>query len=520
MDTQPRRPNTRIILVSFFVLFGMMIACARALQSGDSPSWRVPGQEASQLAPGDATQTSILPATRLPGVPILTPTLDNPHNLPTLRADPMQYVIQAGDTLGEIAQEHSVSLEELINANDLRNPNLLEINQQLMIPPPKPGRPGPDVKIIPDSELVYGPASAHFEVAAFIQGQGGYLRSYSEEVGEKPLSGAQIIERVARDFSVNPRLLLAVLQYQSRWVTQPDPDEATLEYPIGVRDARREGLYLQMTWTANNLNRGYYLWRVNAIGTWLLGDGAVVPIAPTINAGTASVQHLFAPLYERSSWEQAISESGLLATYTALFGYPFDLAVEPILPPGLRQPTLQLPFEAGNAWAFTGGPHAAWGSGSAWAALDFAPPTDALGCIQSDEWIMAVGNGKILRAENGAVIQDLDTGSVPNDGLEHTGWVILYMHIESRDRVRPGTHLKAGERIGHPSCEGGVSTGTHVHLARRYNGEWIPADQSLPFILDGWVSRGLGAEYDGYMERDGQKAEAWAGRSPSNAIQR
>jgi hypothetical protein len=31
--------------------------------------------------------------------------------------------------------------------------------------------------------------------------------------------------------------------------------------------------------------------------------------------------------------------------------------------------------------------------------------------------------------------------------------VVLYMHIESRDRVEPGTFLRAGERVGHPSCE-------------------------------------------------------------------
>ncbi|MCK5315694.1 MAG: hypothetical protein KAJ53_11250, partial [Anaerolineales bacterium] len=82
------------------------------------------------------------------------------------------------------------------------------------------------------------------------------------------------------------------------------------------------------------------------------------------------------------------------------------------------------------------------------------------------------------------------------------------------------TYVKAGERIGHPSCEGGFSSGTHVHIARRYNGEWIPADQELPFILDGWVSRGIGQEYDGYLERDGKSIEAWEGNSAINAIQR
>jgi murein DD-endopeptidase MepM/ murein hydrolase activator NlpD len=135
--------------------------------------------------------------------------------------------------------------------------------------------------------------------------------------------------------------------------------------------------------------------------------------------------------------------------------------------------------------------------------------------VQSDAWTVAVADGLILRADNGAVVQDLD-----NDGIEQTGWTVLYMHIESRGRVRPGTLLKAGDRIGHPSCEGGVSTGTHVHLARRYNGEWIPADQSVPFVLDGWVSQGLGREYDGILVKNDRTVEAWEGRESANEIRR
>jgi murein DD-endopeptidase MepM/ murein hydrolase activator NlpD len=247
----------------------------------------------------------------------------------------------------------------------------------------------------------------------------------------------------------------------------------------------------------------------------VLADGSVIPIAPTLNAGTAGVQNLFASLYDRPNWEKAVSPDGLFATYNALFGYPFDLAVEPLIPPGLQQPKMQLPFEKGQVWSFTGGPHGGWDSGSAWAALDFAPPGDALGCVQSDAWVVAAADGVILRTGIGEVIEDLD-----GDGLEQTGWVIFYMHIESRDRVKPGTAVKAGDRIGHPSCEGGVSSGTHTHIARKYNGEWIPADQNLPFVLDGWVSHGEGYQYEGYLQKGSKTIEAYAGRAQDNGISR
>ena len=135
--------------------------------------------------------------------------------------------------------------------------------------------------------------------------------------------------------------------------------------------------------------------------------------------------------------------------------------------------------------------------------------------MQSDEWVVAASDGLVIRAENGMVLQDLD-----GDGFEQTGWTVLYMHIESRDRVNAGSYLKAGEKIGHPSCEGGFSNGTHVHLARRYNGEWISADGSLPFNLDGWISSGTGVQYDGHLERNNLTVEAWDARLPENQIQR
>jgi LasA protease len=516
MDGRITNPKPRLYFLAIMILTGAALACARSIQPNDSPSWQVPGQGAVQAAVvSTATRTPFHPPTRVPGAPILTPTADVPHPLPSLRTEPEQYVVQAGDTLGIIAQRYGIGLEEVLEANKLLNPNLLAVGQMLTIPVPTPQGPGPDFKVIPDSELVYGPLSAYFDVEAFIQSQGGYLARYEEEIGEDTLNGAQIVEQVAQNFSVNPRLLLAVLEYQSGWVTDSEIGDGENDFPIGIRDYWREGLYSQLAWAANNLNRGYYLWRVNGVGTWVLGDGSVVPIDPTINAGTAGIQSMFAPLYDRASWEEAVSEGGLFATYNNLFGYPFDLAIEPLLPLGLRQPKMQLPFEQNVEWSFTGGPHGGWGDGSAWAALDFAPPADALGCIPSDAWITAITDGLITRAADGAVIQDLD-----GDGLEVTGWVVLYMHVESKDRIEVGTYVEAGERIGHPSCEGGISSGTHVHIARKYNGEWIPADQTMPFVLDNWVSRGTGEEYDGYLERNGQSIEAWEGRSPDNAIQR
>lgn len=506
-------PGKMVLAIAGIV--AALLACSRSALPGESPGWIVPDQVEPQIVSGLPTQAIQQGVTITPGGPFLTATPDDPHPVPTMRTEPLQHSVQAGDTMGQIAQRYSINLEELVEANALANPNVLEIGQLLTVPVPTPGTPGPGFKIIPNSELVYSPSSVDFDIDGFIHSKGGYLARFSEEIDDKTYTGAEIVKRIAEDYSVNPRVLLAVLEYQSGWVTQATPDPTTLDFPMNVRDSRRDTLYRQLSWAADNLNLGYYLWRVNGTGNWLLGDGSVVPINLTINPGTAGIQQLFASLYGRDGWVQAVSQEGLFATYNGLFGNPFANGIEPLIPPGLRQPPMQLPFEQGLEWAYTGGPHGAWDTGSAWAALDFAPPAEGLGCIPSNEWVAAVADGVIVRAEDGSVMQDLD-----NDGQEQTGWAVLYMHIETRDRVQPGTFLTAGERVGHPSCEGGFSSGTHVHIARKYNGEWIPADQSLPFILDGWVSRGSGEYYDGYLEKKGKIVEAYEGRAPDNIITR
>ncbi len=452
--------------------------------------------------------------TQDPSRGLVTPTPDRPHVLPTPRLEGKQYTVQAGDTLGSIAEAFGISVQALQQANGIGDANLLSVGQTLQVPAPEPGAAGPSFKIIPDSELVYGPVAAKFDIAAYIQREGGYLASYSEDVNGDSLDAGQIITLVSENYSVNPRLLLALLEYRSRWVTNPSPDAGTLMYPLGFIEPNHVGLYRQLTWAANEFNRGFYLWQAGAVGHWVLHDNSIVPIDPTINAGTAGVENFFSVLDDRATWNTDVGAFGLFKTYFLMFGNPFDLAIEPLLPAGLAQPRMILPFETGAVWAFTGGPHAAWDSGSAWGALDFAP-SDVLGCAVSQQWVTAVANGFIVRADNGSVIEDLD-----GDGYEQTGWDVLYMHMADQDRVQPLTYVYAGDRIGHPSCEGGVANAAHLHLARKYNGEWIAADGNLPFLMGGWTSSGTGTEYDGFLTRGSITLEAFEGINDSNQISR
>jgi hypothetical protein len=90
--------------------------------------------------------------------------------------------------------------------------------------------------------------------------------------------------------------------------------------------------------------------------------------------------------------------------------------------------------------------------------------------------------------------------------------------VAAEDRVAEGAKINVGDHIGHASCEGGVSNATHLHLARRYNGEWIPAGGTIPFVLDGWKVTGEATEYDGGLSKDAQVKVACECREEKNSV--
>jgi len=474
-------------------------ACARSLPE-QIPTRSGAGEpaESPAIAVSTATPTPLpFPSPAYPGSYTGTPT---PNPTPAGRSNGTgveSYLVQPGETLSLIAAVFGCTVEEIVAANGLPDADTIRAGQTLVIPVTAT-EAGPYLKLIPDSELVYGPAYIHFDLAGFVAGQGGYLAGYTEEVEGQLLTGAEIVQLVSQRFSVGPRVLLALLELRSGWVTNPQPASETLTYPLGHVQEYYGGLFQQLSWAAVRLNEGYYGWKWGDRVTVRLANGVRATIAPGLNPGSAGVQNCLAELSATwDDWLALTGPDGFLATYERLFGNPFAYTVEPLLPPGLVQPELWLPWEAGRTWYFTGGPHGGWGNGSGRAALDFVPGDKIPDCTVSKEWVTAAAPGQVARSENGEVWVDLD-----NDGFEQSGWVLLYLHIYAEGRVEAGTYLQRAQRIGHPSCEGGISDATHLHFARRYNGEWIPAGGGpAPMVLSGWTAHAEVMLYEGTLTR-------------------
>ncbi len=449
--------------------------------------------------PGSNTvwNSSAVPPTPYPTRPLYSP------------GELVDYVAQTGDTLPALAARFNTSVEKILQANSFIPATATTMPPGMPMKIPIYYLPfwGSPHKIIPDSLFINGPAQVGFDTAQFVAAHTGWLKSYHEYVANANQTGAEVVDYVALRYSVSPRLLLALLEYQAGALSQSVIAAELAEYPLGYASWDYKGVFMQLNWAANLLNDGYYRYRAGTLLSIERSDDRLERFDPWLNAATASLHNYFNRLYPVEQYQVAISQVGFARAYQDLFGDPWQDEqlgrLPPYIPGSLLQPDLSLPFAPGNTWAYTGGPHTGWGKDQPFVALDFAPPAVAGGCLETEEWTTAVADGVIVRSGDGEVDIDLD-----GDGDERTGWNIFYLHVGSDGRVPLRAVVKMGDPIGHPSCEGGTSTGTHIHIARKYNGEWIPADGVLAFNLDGWVAHNGDAAYQGSLTRNTQTVTA------------
>jgi LasA protease len=528
----------KVRLIPVLLAVVLLTACA------DSPSlwgtYDTPTPNASLATPGtpEVTQpplvsrtppvTSTLSPTVIPSptataTPLPSPTAFPTPSAATLSPDqaPILYYSQSGDTLPAVASHFGVDPSEISPGTDSPLPptGLIDPGTLLIIPNELSVPTTPDQQIMPDSEVVYSATALDFDTNTFVREAGGHLSSYSQYLLSTGwTTGADAIQRLAMENSINPRLLLAMLEHESHWVFGEPQNLAETDYPMGYQVERDKNFFSQMAWATEELSVGYYSWRQGTLTELTFSDGTKLRIAPKLNAGTVALQYFFSLTHNYDDWGHIMDPNvGFPALYTQMFGDPWARAqqIGPLFPRGLKQPTLVLPFEPNREWNLTGGPHAAWEHEGPIAAIDLAPSTSKGGCDESEKWLVASAPGLVVRSENGVVMLDLDF-----DGYEQTGWDLLYLHVATKDRVPLGTQLETDQRIGHASCEGGEASGTHLHFARKYNGEWVLTDGPMPFVLSGWTVHNGDQPYEGTMTKGDQTVTASPVGSAGSSITR
>ena len=197
--------------------------------TGKSPAPQDPALTSTMLSILTAT-TAAAPISAGFSTAAPSPTIDPSTPLP-----PIMYYTQSGDTLENICARFNVTAEEITSPDPVQAGIYLRPGQLLFIPT-RLIDTTPTTLLMPDSEVVYSPTTIGFDLDGYVRQAGGYLSTYSEYLAIGTRSGPMIIQRVAQENSVSPRLLLALLEYQSGWVYGQPNTLAKEQYPLGLVD--------------------------------------------------------------------------------------------------------------------------------------------------------------------------------------------------------------------------------------------------------------------------------------------
>lgn len=308
---------------------------------------------------------------------------------------------------------------------------------------------GVSARWIEDAEFVYGPALLDFDVRAYLATAAPHL-----------VPQAEAISHWTGHYSISPRVLLAVLEMQSGVMTNP----AALANPsaglVAGADAGE-----QIRALVASLFVDFYAFREAAAGQ-----------PRSLNAATFALLNLFRSAAPAGFSPQAADDARtrFRDAYARLFPTPALNAVVGDLPGGALPPSnfLQFPWKNNSSWFFNG-THTTSGSGSfPMSSIDFTRTWSLVwGNNTSTDYVVAAHAGTVTVFSTCNV-----RVTAPN------GWATNYYHLEGLV-VANGQQVAANQTIGvyaddlaNALCQGGSSTGPHVHFSLLQNGAHVPID--------------------------------------------
>ena len=115
---------------------------------------------------------------------------------------------------------------------------------------------GSPFQILPDSLFANGPAQIGFSARSFVDRQPGWFKYFTAYTGEQNRRGGEIVDYIATTYSISPRLLLALLEYQTGALTQKHrPEDINTNSALGFTDVNSKQLTAQLNKLSNFLNK-------------------------------------------------------------------------------------------------------------------------------------------------------------------------------------------------------------------------------------------------------------------------
>ncbi|MBU6333136.1 MAG: peptidoglycan DD-metalloendopeptidase family protein [Chloroflexi bacterium] len=346
-----------------------------------------------------------------------------------------------------------------------------------------------------DQRLNYAPGVSPGALQAWLDRQPGTLGQLTLSVGGRRHTFAEVLIGQTSYYSVNPHLVLALLELQGALLSDPAPTADQFTWAAGYRGeaGNRAGLQAQVRWAVRQILHARRDYPAYAPLTYADGSEAPPP------AGLTLAEYALARLLAPTTTPDALGGrmARLVDVYASWFGDPRSAPDDWPAPaaPFLVRPTDRVypvtsffdhngPFLTRNR---SEGIHTYWGRTETNIAFaynghdgwDYAasPPAPALAAAAGEVYF--AGN-----ADDGCA-----TGAVIVD--HENGYRTLYWHLERID-VAIGDRVAAGDPVGIIGNTG-CSLGPHLHFGVQYLGRnvdpygWCGAD------ADPWAMHPAGA---------------------------
>ncbi|MGD9007805.1 MAG: fibronectin type III domain-containing protein, partial [Desulfobacteraceae bacterium] len=290
--------------------------------------------------------------------------------------------------------------------------------------------------------------------------------------------------------SISPKIIIALIEYQTGLISNKQPDLNDMQKPLSsLSDST--GFSMQVKDVAAQLADGYYSWRKNQQPS----DQNILEnfLDQKSNVQLKAQQQNFRNLYYQLFPE--ISESGDAQQLQSLVygAAPTDNF-------------LQLPYPVGESWNY-GGSHTYNGSGDyPQSSLDFNGGSWSWGTDTSDLWVVAAHGGQVV------VHSSCNVEVVGSDGWSTTYYHLDNVVVETDQTVTRNTPLaNYADNSAQALCQGGSSSGPHVHFSLKYDGSYEHLDGVK---LSGFSVHTGRDSYDSdcdyfWLEKNGTKYCAW-----------